>query len=1240
MQLVPDFILEKNKNNQPQGTFSAIVMLLDISGFTGMTYQLIQSGKEGAEILSRIINDIFSPCIEAIYQNGGFVSGFAGDSLTAVFETKTADFPLSSAFSIIEIFTKKGFFSTKFGDFKLDIKIGFSAGQIEYEILTGKTYNTYYFKGKTIKNSVQAERKAARMEIIGDDCFIRLCNTAIMKEKIDENRFRILPQKWSLPKLDFGKKNQKAPNLQNLFVPNSILEMKSKGELREIVSCFIGFEENEGFQKAILQVMNSCILYGGYLNKIDFGDKGGIILVLFGAPKSEEKLYQRAADFALSLNRIEDFHYRVGLTAGIAYTGFIGSAHRQEYTALGSVVNLSARYMLKANNRQIIAEKQIADYLKLQYEFIPADVTEVKGFQQPVEAFILKAKSKKQVAVSYQGSFIGRDSEMKRCKELISPIFHHQFGGLVYLDGDAGIGKSCFINQLSREISCPFFFLPCDEILRKSFNPFEHFFKWFFDQSEWKNTEQNKLSFKLKFDHFIKKIDNQSIKKELIRTESLIGALIGLEWENSLYSKLDAKGRFDNTQQAIIAFFFAQSLLSSLVLVLEDAHWIDNESKHLLKQLVQNAGSHPFIILVSCRFNDNGTLFSLFSNHAIKTDRMELKAFDQPKMRELLREKLKTNYIPEQTEEFFWRKSGGNPFFIEQLVFYLTENQLLDNDLNLAKQAQMIPSEISQIIVSRIDRLSVKMKEIVKTASILGREFALQVLQKLLVEVEIASDANEFNLYLQEGENEQIWELFSEMKYIFKHALIRDAVYEIQLKESLRILHNLAGNVIENLYEHNLKEHYEELAEHFDKAENNEKAVLYLEKAGDLARDNYQNNKALDFYERTLKKNHADAEWEAEIRLKQKIGSLLELLGKWDEALSLFKEALDSAERKQNQISIADCLNVYGNLLRKKGRTEEAKELMEKSLGLSEKLNFKDGISNVSGNLGVLYWSMGNLSTSLEYFQRSLKICEEANDWKGIAKAIGNIAGVYYVQGKHTEALQNCHVMQQICEENNYLIGIQSVTGNMGLIYSEQGNTEKAMECYHKKLEICKKLGDKNQIALAYSSIGIIYDEKGNFSEAISFFQKSLTIYEELGEIRSIGIVMGNIGSAYSRIGRHREGLDYFHKQLHFRQQVGDKKGICLAMANLSNANFFLSHFTEALSYIDEAIILAQELKLKKLICEYSYEKANILLHLNRIAETNTFIQKTLQLAEEINLPIITEKALKLHKKVEEMVSE
>ena len=1176
---IPDLIGEKVSENIHSGTFTASTIFIDISGFTSMTQFLMEHGKEGAEILSNIINNIFSPSIRAVYDNGGFVSTFAGDAFTSIFETEKVDYALKAAFEINRVFAGSGKINTKFGEFELSVKIGISHGEVEYGIIDAEVQKAFYFRGEAIDACAKSEHQAEKMQIVADRKFVEQLTVEVEKDSCEEQWFILTPRELDLSPIGLKSVPDISDETEKDFVPDSVLEMKERGEFREIVSVFIGFEESAGYAESVKQVIKNTHAYGGYFNKIDFGDKGGVMLVIFGAPTGREKLYSRAADFALSLKQIEDFKYRSGVSTGIAFCGIVGSDLRKEYTALGNVVNLSARLMMKAEPHEILTAPQIRSKLPAQYRLENKGLTEFKGFSEKIEIFSLTGKTALKQQMTYSGSFVGRKKEAEKLRKMIRPIFDNKFAGIVYIDGPAGIGKSRFIdNFVNRIDNCASFYLPCDEILRKSFNPFEYFLKNYFEQSESLSKKQNKDNFTRKFAGLISQIKDEEIKSELVRTESFIGDLIGLEWENSLYSQLDAKGKYENTLYALKNFFLAPSLLKPVIIILEDAHWIDNDSLSMFDMLTRNIGKYPIVILALCRPKDDGSLFDLFDPEKAEApiNRLNIEPFNKEMMGEILKDRFAADSIPNNTSDFIWKKSIGNPFFVEQLALFLTENNLLDKNLNLISEAKSIPLGISQIIISRIDRLSVKMKETVKTASVLGREFALKVLERML-----GSKITDRRRLLQAGKNEQIWENLTELKYIFKHALIRDAVYEAQLKESLRKLHELAGNIIEDLHPEELKEHYEELADHYAKSENKIKAKEYLYKAGKLAMENFRNEKALNYFDKLLNLYDKNGEAAKVVECLQYSAKILKLTGKWDASVEKFESALKIAKEQNDTINVIDCRNNLSLIMHNRGRLKEAMECFENTLKIAEEINYEHGIANIYVYMGNILQIRGDNDRAMEYLNRSLEIFKNSGSKKGIALALGCMGNMCFYTCDYKKALDYYAQQNQIYEEIADKKGIGVVLGSIGSAYYTSCNFEKANEFFNKQLAVSAELGDLSSVSLAYGRLGTIFVVQGDFEKAMEYYEKQMRISQELDDRRSISLALGNIAAIYKFENKLPEALSTIDKGLTICRESDNKYYLCVSLNLKASVLFDMNRIDEAKAANDECMQIANDADIK-----------------------------------------------------------
>ncbi len=1151
---VPEFIADRLLKGIFQGKITAYTMFIDISGFTSMTQKLMEHGKEGAEILSGIINDIFTPSIDIIYDNGGFVSSFAGDAFTSIFHRRKPEYALNSAFKIIRLFAGQGLVSTKFGNYRLEAKIGLSHGKVKYGIINSDFQKACYFSGEAIDSCAEAEHKAQRMQIIADCSFEKKTMAGIIKKQVGKGWYQLFEKDLKLA----GPKPQKwhpvSADIERQFIPNAVLELRDRGEFREILACFVGFADNRNYKQAIQHIIKICNLYGGYFNRIDFGDKGAVLLILFGAPLAREKLSRAAADFILSLKDIPGFKFRAGLSKGIAFAGFVGSKRRQEYTALGSAVNLSARLMTSADWMQVLADKSIVHDLKNYCEIELTGHRFLKGFKKRTEVYSINSRNQIRFQLAYSGKFISRAKETEILSGFISPVFRSSFGGIIHVDGPAGIGKSHFISDfIERTENCAFFYLPCDEILRKPFNPFIYFLKTLFRQSEYDTKDKNKSNFRKEYARIINSTADPETRNELIRTESFTGALLGLKIKDSLYIRSDPKIRYENTIYAVKSLIKSLSFRKPLVLIIDDGHWIDTDSLELIRVMIRNVDNCPFAIIVLCRPSDSGERFSLFEDDMTEycRNRVEIRELTREMTIDLIQDKFPKLKIPRKTIDFIYNRSNGNPFFIEQIVLYLNENRMLNREYEIIRGSSSVPSGINQIIIARIDRLSAALKETVKTASVLGREFSLPVLRQIIFILEILKDETDLFQKIEDGSREQIWENISSLKYIFLHAMIRDAAYEIQLKERLRQLHDLAGKAIEAIYNDDLYNHSEELAEHYEKAENSAKARFYLENAGDKARDNYQNIKALSFYDRLLKYLETEKDSEKIIEIMLNMGDILNLINRLNDAGKTYKKALELSEKIKNQALTVDCRNSMGNILRILGKIKEAESMFEESLQSAVNIDYKNGMAASLRNIGIIHFFRRNYEKAMECYAKDIAINRETGNQRGISIAMGNIGLIYKDQGNYKKAMEHYRYSLEICNTIGDKRGAGIAYGNIGNIYAYLCEYEKAMENYQQKMAICSEIGDKKELNLTIGNMGNIYFYQGKYSLAMQYYKRYLSLSIEIGDKRSCTYVYGNIANLYRCQGKLDLAMEYLEKKIELCKKLDDQKELGMAIGSM-----------------------------------------------------------------------------------------
>ena len=168
-RLTPAFILEQAAQGRHAGTFDAVVLFVDTSGFTPLTARLAAYEREGAEAVAGILTTVFQPPFAAIYAQGGFIAGFAGDAFKAIFPGMGADSyvgALAASEMILAEMRAQPRRTTRFGRFDFSVRVSMAAGRVEWRIWSGRESGpdqrrAYCFYGPALDAAIVGEDHAA-----------------------------------------------------------------------------------------------------------------------------------------------------------------------------------------------------------------------------------------------------------------------------------------------------------------------------------------------------------------------------------------------------------------------------------------------------------------------------------------------------------------------------------------------------------------------------------------------------------------------------------------------------------------------------------------------------------------------------------------------------------------------------------------------------------------------------------------------------------------------------------------------------------------------------------------------------------------------------------------------------------------------------------------------------------------------------------------------------------------------
>lgn len=1123
-QLVPHYILDKYISGEQRGGLRAAGIFVDLSGFSLMTDALARHGQAGAETLAEVMCAVFEPLVEAVYAQGGFVVGYAGDAFTAIFDEQPERGPaprrgLAAVVAMQEHVRRHPTVKTPFGEFPIFIKAGLGFGEADWLILKNADGGriTYCVRGTSVDGSVEAEECARPGDIVLDAASYAELRDLVTVQPAG-NCFRLEAVTGDLPApLPFADP-EPAPELLSLFYPDEVVTQPAVGEFRQVVNMFIGipFDPSDGafvrpFMESIFALQDQ---YGGFFLRPDLDDKGFNILMFWGAPTARENDIDRALNFLLDLADRVKIPFKAGVTYKLAYAGFIGAPLREDYTAYGWGVNLASRLMESALPGEVRLDEEVAS--RAERHFVVSDLGQYafKGFSGKSRVFALAGR-KKLSEIVYKGDLIGRAAELERLAAFVAPLRQGRFAGVMIVNGDAGIGKSRLVHafQASLVYSLPAQWIVCqtDEILRHSLNPFKDWLRARFLYSDSEPDDVNQENFESQLRGIIDSTPDPRLVMELDRTASVLAALLGLFQAGSLYEQLDAKARYDNTLIALSALLQAESLRAPLILFLEDAQWMDEDTRTFLTYFVRALLADPekqYPVAVIASKRPEGVFPKL-------DDAAYLQGMDLPPLAPSDLGRIAETFLGGPASpallELLEQRSEGNPFFAEQILRYLSENHLLMRDEGGRYRAAIaagdtLPADVRALLIARLDRLTRDVREVVQTASVLGREFELRLLAEMLRE-----DA-EVMRKVARAEDADIWFPLDEINYIFSHALLRDAAYSMQLLVRQRQLHELVVSAIEALYGDELFEHYGELAYHSEKAGQEKKARTYLTLAGKSASRAYQNHQAVDYFTRAL--------------------------------------ALTSPDDLQTRF---DLLVDRRELYRRLGARDLESHDLDLLTDLAGRLNDDVLAAHVLMLRSKYYFSGGEFSRSIEYAAQAVSIALAREDADDMLDAYNVWSVALLRQGSPGEAMQKAKegLRQARIVGRRHQEG--SILNSMGMIAMEQNEPASAQSYFEQALVIAQEFHDRRLETMAINNLGNSAGfVRGDYSVARSYYEQAHTIVQEWGDRSAEGLVLANLGWAAGMQGDFDAARAYHERALSMAREVGNPYQETYTLINIS----------------------------------------------------------------------------------------
>src|SRR5437773_5270733 len=514
---------------------------------------------------------------------------------------------------------------------------------------------------------------------------------------------------------------------------------------------------------------------------------------------SSQAVQDSVARYAEDLRRRHgaDVQIRIGLNSGEVVVRSIGSDLHMDYTAVGQTTHLAARMEQLARPGVTLMTEMTLRAVEGYVQVRSLGPTPIKGLTEAVPIYELiaagAARTRLQASLARGLTrFVGRDAEVDQLREALEQAAGGR-GQIVAVVGEPGVGKSrLFYEFMHSHRTQGWLVLESSSVSYGKATPYLpliEFLKGYFKISERDDTR----GIRAKVTGNLLTLD-EALKDSIAPILWLLDSLT----EDHDFLKLDPAQRRERTLDAVRRVLLRESRTQPLLLVFEDLHWIDAETQSLLDALVESLTTASVLLAVNYRpeYQHRWGNKSYYRQLGIDTlppetaeALLETLVGDNRQLQPLLR------LLIERTE--------GNPLFLEESVRSLVETEVLVGQpgaYRLGKDpiAIQVPATVQAILAARIDRLPPEDKELLQTASVIGKDVPWAV---LLETSEQSEDELRNGLArLQAAEFLYEARLFPTPEYSFKHALTHEVAYGGVLQERRRAIHARLVPVLERLH--------------------------------------------------------------------------------------------------------------------------------------------------------------------------------------------------------------------------------------------------------------------------------------------------------------------------------------------------------------------------------------------------------------------------------------------------------
>lgn len=1024
---------------------------VDISGFTRLTERLAAHGRVGAEQMSDLLSETFTGLLTETRDDGADLVKWGGDAMLLLFEGPGhASRAARAAHRMRTLLVDIGRIHLSSGTIRLRMSVGVHSGEFDFFLVGDpEIHLELVISGPGASTTALMEGAASAGQIGLSPTTAALLDPRLLGPPLLDGRLLRSAPTRADPHATPRRQRGEARPAVVLPPPirGHLLQGAVEPEHRLITVAFVEFSGTDALlvaegptalaaalDEVVRNLQAACADHDVTFFESDINADGGKVMLTAGAPSSSDHDEERMLRVArVVVDRAGVLPLRIGINRGHVFAGDFGPSFRRTYSVKGDAINLAARVMGKARPGQVLATTEVVDRSQTVFRTTELPPFLVKGKAREVRAVEVGDLVGSRGVDRLRAPMVGRGTEMRLLATAMSEA-RSGVGTLVQVVGEAGIGKSRLVTELvdaSRDVRVVT--ARCDQYASSTaYFPFRRLLREILDVSLEATSEE------------VAALMGDRLPATVPHLAAWL-PLLAVPMDISLPQTQETReidGRFRKARlEEVVVEVLAAVLDGPTILVLEDAHLMDDASADLVNRLALVAVDHPWLVLVTRQDQQHG----FRPDEGGRCTTVRPRPLDAGEAIELAQVSAGEVALTPTALQSLAERSGGNPLFLEALVL----------EASRGGSVGQLPESVEGLVTSQLDRLERADKLALRYAAVLGTEVDEGVLDGLL---------DEHGGHLPSGALARLADFLVRDgggQLRFRNALLRDVAYSGLPYSRRRILHDQVGRAIEAASAEP-EDQSELLSLHYFHAGRHELAWRFSVLAGERALSKFAHPEAVEFFERAAESAlpSMDLDPLAVARVYELLADSRFLVGLPQPA----EEAYASARRRLR----GDPVRLAG-IIEKEARIDHRHRKFTQAMRrISRGLRALDGVTGPAADVArsllmrryaYSRFSQGRIDEALAWAETARAAAEKAADTDALAQADEMINAIYAGSGRE-EPLPHGELALAAYTDLGNLPRQGHCLNNLAVQAFTAGRWNQALASYVRARDLFRRIGD------------------------------------------------------------------------------------------------------------------------------------------------------------------------------------